>query len=782
MYKYILAFLIIMGVSAFGQLFESGSNYLPLSGGTMTGTINQSTYPFLADTIIIGADTLVSENIPAHELRMIVHNASGVTLSKGTPVYISGATGDIPNIDSARADNAAMMPARGMVQADIANGGDGHIVVAGGIQKLNTTSYSVGDELYIGATGGVTTTKPTGTNLIQKIGEVTRINVNNGEIEIGGAGRTNDLPNIASANFWLGNGSGVPTAVTMSSDATMDNAGAVTVTDDSHNHIYSNIDQTTSANWAGQVSDETGTGLWTFATSPTFTTDIETPLVIGGTGTTSDLSLKTTSGVGATGADMHFLVGNDGGTEAMTILNDGRIGIGTNAPKSKVEVLSTLNALADLAVEENYHFKLRNPNNTDGEGIGISFGMSGTGSQQTAAIVSSRTGGNGQGDLRFYTKQSTSSGVAPALGLIIDQSGKVGIGTPTPNASLEVKGPNAGTVGGFPAGALQVTQTSATQFTPAVITGHNSYSGNTQLWYLGSMSSSNDDICFMNRQNGHLSFYTNNTERLVITNVGDVGIGTTVPPERFSVVGNIATGDTTTGDVDVFHYFSIDGSWVTEYFKWDDGNSRFELSDDLDITGGITATSHGGITEANLVDKSATEAITGAWDFGGATSLEIPNSDNPTTDANGELAVDNNANALEFYIPSESESGLKSFYDFRSVGIPLPDSVQAYIPDYKMFQVKDIIAPYGIEIDSVSIQLDADAAYSLVVEEWSGADPPVFQNTITTIATGGTDTHAIEAPDTDAAIDANDWIVLDLPTTDVPFLNVTIYYHVTEGN
>ncbi len=55
--------------------------------------------------------------------------------------------------------------------------------------------------------------------------------------------------------------------------------------------------------------------------------------LIGGSETTSDLSLQTTSGIGATGADMHFLVGNNGGTEAMTILNSGAIGIGTTTPQ-----------------------------------------------------------------------------------------------------------------------------------------------------------------------------------------------------------------------------------------------------------------------------------------------------------------------------------------------------------------------------------------------------------------------------------------------------------------
>ena len=58
--------------------------------------------------------------------------------------------------------------------------------------------------------------------------------------------------------------------------------------------------------------------------------------IIGGTATTADLSFQTTSGVGTTGADMHFLVGNAGATEAMTILNNGNVGIGTTGPGAKL--------------------------------------------------------------------------------------------------------------------------------------------------------------------------------------------------------------------------------------------------------------------------------------------------------------------------------------------------------------------------------------------------------------------------------------------------------------
>ncbi len=100
----------------------------------------------------------------------------------------------------------------------------------------------------------------------------------------------------------------------------------------------------TSSQLATSLTDETGSGLAVFDTTPTFTTNITAPLVIGGTGTTSTLTFKTTSGVGTTNADMIFQVGNDGATEAMRILNSGSIGIGTASPSSKLDITTnTLN-------------------------------------------------------------------------------------------------------------------------------------------------------------------------------------------------------------------------------------------------------------------------------------------------------------------------------------------------------------------------------------------------------------------------------------------------------
>lgn len=77
------------------------------------------------------------------------------------------------------------------------------------------------------------------------------------------------------------------------------------------------------------IASQTGTGSkFVVDTSPTFITSITTPAIIGGTGTTSTLTYKTTTGIGVAGADHIFLVGNNGATEAMRILNSGYVGIG----------------------------------------------------------------------------------------------------------------------------------------------------------------------------------------------------------------------------------------------------------------------------------------------------------------------------------------------------------------------------------------------------------------------------------------------------------------------
>ena len=98
----------------------------------------------------------------------------------------------------------------------------------------------------------------------------------------------------------------------------------------------------------------------------------------------------------------------------------------------------------------------------------------------------------------------------------------LGIGTAFPNATLEVMGNPGASVGGFPSGALHVTSPSASANANAVITGHNLSGGNKQLWYLGSVSGSNDNIALINRQFGSLSLQTGGAVRLTVENGGTV--------------------------------------------------------------------------------------------------------------------------------------------------------------------------------------------------------------------------------------------------------------------
>jgi len=193
----------------------------------------------------------------------------------------------------------------------------------------------------------------------------------------------------------------------------------------------------------------------------------------------------------------------------------------------------------------------------------------------------------------------------------------VGIGTATPSSIIHIKANIPGTVGSHPAGQLIIQNPANSMVSNVVITAYESDAGGVpdqQLWYLGSSSGSNSNITFLNRRNACLNLGTNNLTRLTILETGNIGIGTTAPPERLSVVGNIATGDTAAGDVDVFHYFSTNGSWVTEYLKWDDGVGRFEISDDFDIGGNLTLSGTATIpnlivtTDVNIADNAVKDS------------------------------------------------------------------------------------------------------------------------------------------------------------------------------
>jgi len=264
-------------------------------------------------------------------------------------------------------------------------------------------------------------------------------------------------------------------------------------------------------------------------------------VLIGGTGVTDDLTLQTTSGVGTTGADMHFLVGNAGATEAMTILNSGNVGIGTTGPGTKLEVVDTAaNAIA-------YPLSIVNSDEPSpgevGQGAGITFSVGGTidgGSSflnlLTARIISGKDSDYYQtgyadvdGNLQFQTILAGNAVDA----VRITSAGNVGIGTTGPSSKLHVVGTTDELVRITRSGVPQLTleNTSGTTMNNQILFRDNS----AIQWRLGTdMSTNNNTDIFEIMEGG--------TPRFAIKS-GNVGIGTTGPDYKLEVNGTGFFGD-----------------------------------------------------------------------------------------------------------------------------------------------------------------------------------------------------------------------------------------------
>jgi len=108
-------------------------------------------------------DLAVSAASPASTLLAQVRNTTGATLTKGTAVYISGATGQISTVSKALANSdATSAQTLGLITADIANNSNGYVTVIGLITNTNTSAYTDGQQLYLSPTtaGTLTATKP----------------------------------------------------------------------------------------------------------------------------------------------------------------------------------------------------------------------------------------------------------------------------------------------------------------------------------------------------------------------------------------------------------------------------------------------------------------------------------------------------------------------------------------------------------------------------------------------------------------------------------------------
>lgn len=116
-----------------------------------------------------------------------------------------------------------------------------------------------------------------------------------------------------------------------------------------------------------------------------------------------------------------------------------------------------------------------------------------------------------------------------------------------------------------------------------------------------------------------------------------------------------------TGTANTVPYFGSDGSaqeYSTSTTAFTDKENSFTVGTttvvNLDVTTAINFMGEyftNFTTYVRSIIASASLVVTGAWDFGGATSLEIPN--NGTVNANGEITTDDTSGQLRYFAGGE---------------------------------------------------------------------------------------------------------------------------------
>jgi hypothetical protein len=117
--------------------------------------------------------------------KLTVYNGSASAISVGDPLYITGiyTTGD-PEVSKSDASNVSTMPAIGIAASNMTPGNSGEMVIVGVVDAdIDTSSYSLGEYLYVAASGGgLTDTQPIYPEYSQQIGLVLKSDASEGKI------------------------------------------------------------------------------------------------------------------------------------------------------------------------------------------------------------------------------------------------------------------------------------------------------------------------------------------------------------------------------------------------------------------------------------------------------------------------------------------------------------------------------------------------------------------------------------------------------------------------
>lgn len=216
-----------------GSILSAGEDLLTIFSTVtaLTGLndVNSTVAPVAGNILVYsGTEWESTSNLPDANINLTCKNKTGGTLTQGTPVYISGRSGTEIEVGISDADDAATMPAIGIVSEDANNNAETLVVTHGKFLGLKTnytagstnapdTAWAVGDELYVGTAGTLVNKKPAGAGAaLQKIAIVVRVHQDSGEVYMIGAGRSNATPNLDNRTIFIGDNTNCTTTLTLS--------------------------------------------------------------------------------------------------------------------------------------------------------------------------------------------------------------------------------------------------------------------------------------------------------------------------------------------------------------------------------------------------------------------------------------------------------------------------------------------------------------------------------------------------------------------------------------
>ena len=156
----------------------------------------------------------------AEKVHFPVRNDEGATIAAGTPLYSKGEIGGSERIRVGIADasDPAKMPAIAIAETELTTTGDGKdgYAIVTGTYNTNISGFTgleENDILYVESGGGLSKTKPVGTDLIQNVGVVLKTNgtICQG-LKVSCIGRTNDVPNLPDGKFFIGSATNTQTS------------------------------------------------------------------------------------------------------------------------------------------------------------------------------------------------------------------------------------------------------------------------------------------------------------------------------------------------------------------------------------------------------------------------------------------------------------------------------------------------------------------------------------------------------------------------------------------